>query len=176
MLFCIKQYLVLRSKCRETDWVITCYKWPASATLETPSGLLTGETSRVVLEVGNSWNWQLSTLWMVTLTCISSLSSSRVGGLLVKSPQSSSWILKQKHHLAKQIEFLRPRCGGGRGRRAVGPWSPPVKGADSFLQIQRGCCVHATCWHAELHRFKAESTSHAGSGGRLHQMRIPLDE
>ena len=34
MLFCIKQYLVLRSKCRETDWVITCYKWPASATLE----------------------------------------------------------------------------------------------------------------------------------------------
>ena len=71
-------------KCRETDWVITCYKWPASATLETPSGLLTGETSRVVSEVWNSWNWQLSTLWMVTLTCISSLSSSRVGGLLVK--------------------------------------------------------------------------------------------
>ena len=93
-----------------------------------------------------------------------------------ESPQSSSWILKQKHHLAKQIEFLRPRCGGGRGRCAFGPWSPPVKGADSFLQIQRGCCVHATCWHAELHRFKAESTSHAGSGGRLHQMRIPLDE
>ena len=87
MLFCIKhikQYLVLPSKCRETDWVITCYKWPASATLETPSGLLTGETSRVVLEVGNSWNWQLSTLWMVTLTCIPSLSSSRrVGGLLL---------------------------------------------------------------------------------------------
>ena len=88
MLFCIKhikQYLVLPSKCRETDWVITCYKWPASATLETqtPSGL-TGETSRVVLEVGNSWNWQLSTLWMVTLTCIPSLSSSRrVGGLLL---------------------------------------------------------------------------------------------
>ena len=93
-----------------------------------------------------------------------------------ESPQSSSWILKQKHHLAKPIEFLRPRCGGGRGRCAFGPWSPPVKGADSFLQIQRGCCVHATCWHAELHRFKVDSTSHAGSGGRLHQMRIPLDK
>ena len=36
--------------------------------------------------------------------------------------------------------------------------------------------VAACMQHAELHRFKVDSTSHAGSGGRLHQMRIPLDK
>ena len=168
MLFCIKQYLVLRSKCRETDWVITCYKWPASATLE--MGCL-GSLEFLELAAFDAVDGHshLHTFFVFFAP----------GWWLAagqESPQSSSWILKQKHRLAKQIEFLRPRCGGGRGRCAFGPWSPPVKGADSFLQIQRGCCVHATCWHAELHRFKVDSTSHAGSGGRLHQMRIPLDK
>ena len=95
-----------------------------------------------------------------------------------ESPQSSSWILKQKHTKTSSRKtdwVLASKVRRWEGEVCI-RWSPPVKGADSFLQIQRGCCVHATCWHAELHRFKVDSTSHAGSGGRLHQMRIPLDK